>query len=266
MEVPKDVLVKLFKATGFGKADEWPDDKLRKNANEVPKMEDFADDVSKVGDKELKNLGVALIAAVKKGNEVRVGLASPVGKIGDTDDGEEVLPVATKTKKATAKKSVAAVQSNDPFGEDYETEAPSPKKKGTATAKPPVKKPAAPGKGSAKATAPKAGTTAATSNGKKKVAAVPSKNGAPHKAKPKSTEKVGICEAVLAMLTAASKDKPAKYDDMHAKLVKKFPKRDPLALRRTMYGQVGYVLPNKRKVPVKGDSTNGFYLGAGAKK
>ncbi len=69
----------------------------------------------------------------------------------------------------------------------------------------------------------------------------------------------GICAAVVDLLTKATAKKPITKQTIVAKMVERFPDRDPVALQRTVYGQVNYNLP-KKGVEVKGEHKTGYWV------
>jgi hypothetical protein len=74
-----------------------------------------------------------------------------------------------------------------------------------------------------------------------------------------SGKKVGIIAAIIEVLESASAKKPVTRDEIHAKLVEKFPERDPKGMRNTVMSQVPGCLLKEKGITVNRND-RGYWL------
>jgi outer membrane biosynthesis protein TonB len=78
--------------------------------------------------------------------------------------------------------------------------------------------------------------------------------------------KVGICGIILDSLTSASKKNPASKDGILKLLTKKFKDRNPIAMARTINGQIHYNLKKLKNIDVSTNGEGGFWIVSAPKK
>src|SRR5207302_9842900 len=71
--------------------------------------------------------------------------------------------------------------------------------------------------------------------------------------------KVGVIDTIVECLTKASANKPASKDQILERLVKKFPERDPMSMKKTLTGQLSYHLKHNGKIKKLMKSSGGYW-------
>ena len=183
--------------------------------------------------------------AIKSGEGVEVE--------GKSEPPELAAKKAGNSKKPIAKKPIAKVveeedddeeedeeeDEEDEDDEEEEEEAPkkTPGKKTPIKGKPPTK----------------TSTSDSKTSGNKKSTGKKEKKSAPRK-----EAGSGVIATILEIVQAATSKKPVKKDEIHAKLVKRFPDRDPESLRTTINIQVPSRLNKEKDAGIKRNS-DGYY-------
>ncbi len=236
LSVSKAALIALFVELGFQTADRWTDTRLTQKLVKLPTMVDAN---TAVADPENAKLLKKVLKTLAAGGDVTIA-----GAPADPDDDD--APVATAKPAAKAKPAPVA----DPDDDD---DAPAP-----VAAKPAAKPavaavpdddddddapPAKPAAKPAKVAKPAPAVAAVDDDDE-----VPAKPAAekPKGKKPESAAKnggPGIIASIVEFLSAATEEKPINKERILAKLVKRFPDRDPDSMKNTINIQV----PNRIK-------------------
>lgn len=263
LKVYRSSCIALFVEMSFLTADKWPDNRMKGKIQKLPTLAD-AEVRKAITDPDSVKLLDKLLEAVKAGRDIEL-LDDPTDDAGEAPAPKPAPAAAAKTKPA-------------PAAEEDGEAAPAPKAKKAATPPPddddePAPKPAAK---KAAAVVDDDDDDDVPTPPKKAAAVVADEDDEPTPAKPEKAKKKGtrpmsaggegkpgIIATIQECLTKASKETPVTKDAILNKLVKRFPDRDPDAMKNTINIQVPNRMRTDKKLNIVKTAEGGYYIQGG---
>jgi len=231
LKVKRAQVVAMFEALEYSTAEKWQPKRLHDKIQELPKL---TDGDTKIGDEALQKLLKSLLKAIKDETEIEVidGAADASEKKSKKDE------KPAKSAKKSAKKEEAEEEEDDDEDEEEDADSDDEEEDEEEDADEEDEKPAKKSKKDAKPAKSAKKEEAEDDEDER----VPVKSA---KTKPAGKKTMGVCAYIVECFGKGTKDKPMSKEKVLELCVKKFPDRDPKAMKSTIGGASSWMATEK---------------------